>query len=256
LQELALWLHGLLQTTPTPMEGLIILGSGDTTLVTDGGTPVITESGALTVTGESHFSLSNAAGSAYLIPPGDYGLMLETVTDTHVLLLRAAESITDAVSIYWEDLSAAPRLASLTFDGASSSAMQVDLDADGSVDRTVAGEMLAFLATPQDVRAEPIENGPVRVSWDPVSGASGYRIYHGAESRWSPLFDAYAHQVEVGAVDSVDLAILERPGTYYYAAVTALDEQGRESLYSAEALLGERGRVRRVYLPLILRAPF
>jgi hypothetical protein len=255
LQELALWLHGLLQTTPAPMEGLIVLGSGDTTLVAGGSTPVITESDALTVTGESYFSLVNAAGSAYLVPPGDYSLALETLTDTHVLLLRAAESITTASSIYWEDPGTTSRLATLTFDAGSASAMQVDLGADGSIDRTVAGETYTFVATPRNVQVVLAENGLAQVSWDPVPGASGYRIYYGAESRWSPLFEGYAHQVEVGTGNSVGLAVVEHPGTIYYFAVTALDEKGQESLYSAESLMEERGRVHRVHLPLVVRAP-
>jgi uncharacterized membrane protein len=67
----------------------------------------------------------------------------------------------------------------------------------------------------------------IGLAWDPVDGASGYRIYYGTQT------GEYTHQEEAGSSTSHSVANLTAGAQYYFVA-TAYDADGYESGYSNE----------------------
>jgi hypothetical protein len=189
----------------------------------------------------------------YLLPPGDYALALDTVTDTHVILFRSGPTITASHALHWGDPGTTPRRATLSFDAETATEMPVDVGGDGTLDYTVALTSTIYLAAPQDVQILGIDGETAYLSWTPVVSATHYHVYHGTESRWAPSFEGYAYSVDAGQATTLAVDSLVQAGNLHYFAVTALDEQGDQSLYSAEATLGEAGRMAPLYLPLVLQ---
>lgn len=74
-----------------------------------------------------------------------------------------------------------------------------------------------------------VQAAGVKVSWQANTEAdlAGYRVYYGQAS------GAYVEEIEAGMSITVDIAGLDE-GTRYYFAVTAYDDSGNESGYSAE----------------------
>jgi hypothetical protein len=131
--------------------------------------------------------------------------------------------------------------------------MQVDTGGDGVPDYTVALTSTVYLAAPQDVQILGTDGETACLSWTPVVSATHYRVYHGTESRWAPSFEGYAGDVDAGQATTLALDSLVQAGAVHYFTVTALDDQGHQSLYSAEATLAEAGRMAPLYLPLVLQ---
>ncbi len=75
--------------------------------------------------------------------------------------------------------------------------------------------------------ASPTLAGEIGLRWDPVSGASGYRVYYGISS------GSYSQTLDVGAATSTTLAGLQNCRNYY-VAVKAYNAGGESAAYSNE----------------------
>src|SRR5512137_2981945 len=76
----------------------------------------------------------------------------------------------------------------------------------------------------------------VTVAWDanpPAESVTGYVVHYGAVSRAETGFTAYQSEVDVGNVTQWSLD-LPNPSATYYVAVTAYNQFGLRSDYSAE----------------------
>ncbi len=254
--QTAVWVQGLLHSLEQDLDALAILGSQQTRVVdTVTAQTVVTATGAMTDTDEMYFSIVNDQGSVYLLPPSTYSVTLHTITDTQVILFRKGITMTEFSTVLWEDAGSTPRQIGFTFSPSQTAALQVDEGADGSIDRTVLAEEIPHLVAPANIQVTQLDADSVQVTWDPVDGAYQYRIYYGAESRWVELFEEYSDQVEVYAsTTSKVISDLELDGWAYYFTVTMVDDQGNESLYGAEVLVGQAIRPHPLYLPLVIRA--
>lgn len=85
----------------------------------------------------------------------------------------------------------------------------------------VAAATLAFMPGAQ------AGAGTIGMAWDPVAGATGYRVYYGTES------GAYGNVLDVGAATSAVLDSLN-DCTTYYASVKAYSPQGESESFSNE----------------------
>jgi hypothetical protein len=110
----------------------------------------------------------------------------------------------------------------------------INMVASVLVDR---GEVTA-LPAPQNVKASRGDR-KITITWDTVSGASGYRIYYDTDQSGPPYNGTGAAEgdspvdAEGSDTKSKDLTGLVN-GTTYYIAVTAYDARGFESGYSEE----------------------
>ncbi len=105
------------------------------------------------------------------------------------------------------------------------------VDGDGNEGRTRASTIGA-----------PVLSGDwtetsIDVNWGDVPGAVNYKVYYGRES------GVYESVDDVGSATSHSLAGLEL-WVNWYIAVTAVDDQGNESLFSNEHIDAVAGRVR------------
>jgi hypothetical protein len=73
----------------------------------------------------------------------------------------------------------------------------------------------------------PTHAGTISLAWEPVAGASGYRVYYGSSS------GSYTQQINVGNTTSVDVEGLN-DCTDYYLAVKAYNGQGESTSFSNE----------------------
>ena len=91
---------------------------------------------------------------------------------------------------------------------------------------TIMLMLLIFVAT-------SVMAADVTLQWDPNSepDLAGYKIYYGTASR------TYGEPIDVGNVTTYTAKDLE-PGTKYYFAATAYNEDGYESDYSNEVMWG------------------
>jgi len=69
--------------------------------------------------------------------------------------------------------------------------------------------------------------GTISMAWDPVVGATGYRVYYGTEA------GSYDSVVDVGGVTGAVIDDLEECTTYF-ASVKAYNSQGESALFSNE----------------------
>ena len=75
-----------------------------------------------------------------------------------------------------------------------------------------------------------LTGGSVTLTWSPVSGASGYKLYWGTNS------GSYSNYLDVGNVTSYTINDLENDRTYYFV-FTSYTKQGAESEYSNEVAI-------------------
>jgi hypothetical protein len=252
-QELGLFVASALAQLDSPLDAVIVGGSGTTELLIGGTTPVVTASGTLTTTDLTHFSLVNDRLSVYLVPAGAYILHGETVTDTVVIVARRGEGGTGFELLQWEDRGTVSRTLSVSWDPASAGDLLVDEGGNGSVERTIAVDTIPYIAPPTGVAATVDEAGTLVVSWDAVAGAGRYQISYGTESRYAPQFAGYDQTVSTTAT-SRQISGLPAAGVTHYVTVSAVEAAGHQSLYSQEVRVAERGRmVPAVYLPLVVR---
>ena len=87
--------------------------------------------------------------------------------------------------------------------------------------------MLPLLAQALSWAAPETRAGEIRLAWDPVAAAAGYRIHYGTAP------GDYSMRVDVGNVSTCTLANLAEGATYFFAA-TAYDASGLESAASNE----------------------
>ena len=76
------------------------------------------------------------------------------------------------------------------------------------------------------LNCQPVHAADLSLSWDSSSGATGYRIYYGFESR------SYIFEVDIGLWTQCTISGLD-PGQTYYFAVTAYNDFA-ESDFSTE----------------------
>jgi len=76
--------------------------------------------------------------------------------------------------------------------------------------------------------------GTVNIAWNAntESDLAGYRLYYGETPRAQ---GAYTQSVTIGQKDATAWTISVDPGVYYFA-LTAYDERGNESVFSAEVM--------------------
>ncbi|MFK7779673.1 MAG: fibronectin type III domain-containing protein [Candidatus Gracilibacteria bacterium] len=86
------------------------------------------------------------------------------------------------------------------------------------------------LDAPSDVEIESFTDTSVVVKWEPLEDAIMYYVYYSKVSGVDADYENYSDFVEG---DSVEITELEE-GQNYYFAVTSLDENGEESVYSEE----------------------
>jgi hypothetical protein len=253
--QTAIWVQGLLQSLDEDLDALAILGTQQTSVVDAvAGQTVVTSTNAMTDTAGTYFSVVNDLGSIYLLPKSTYSVTLQTITDTQVILFRRGITMTNFSTVLWEDAGNTPRQIGLSFGPTQTISMQVDEGGDGSIDRTVDAVVTPHLVAPFNVQVTQEDEDSVRVTWDAVDGAARYHVYHGTESRWMPLFETYPNQVVVYAdATSKVISGLELAGWAHFFAVTMVDDEGNESLYSSEATAGRALRPRPLYLPLVMR---
>jgi len=97
---------------------------------------------------------------------------------------------------------------------------------------TQSGHSNALSATPTNRVDTPVLSGTligsswVDLTWDPVTDATGYKVFYGTSS------EPYANEISVGSVTSYSVTHLEYDSDYYFA-VKAL-EGSLESYYSNE----------------------
>jgi hypothetical protein len=96
---------------------------------------------------------------------------------------------------------------------------------------TSAKTILVFLMMPSTVMAVREVTGPtVTLSWDPTSGANGYKIYY------APYPDAgYVDSIDVGNTTTVTFNVWE--GAAFYVAVQAYNENETSDLSNIEAFV-------------------
>ena len=200
--ELASWIQGLLMSGDQDVDALAVIGPHTVAVTTGDGTPVLAVTGTMTMTetaAGTALSLVNDAGAFYLLPRGDYALDFTTDADTEVRLYRQAITMTQASEIRWVDAGTQARRGTLSFSATGAAALQLDAGSDGSVERTVTATHHPYIPAPANVNVAATESGGLSVTWSPVSGATGYRVYHGTESRWSPAFEGYGTSTPVAA---------------------------------------------------------
>jgi hypothetical protein len=252
--ELASWIQGLLMSGQQNVDALAVIGPHAVTVTTGDGTPILSATGVMTMTetaGGTALSLVDDAGSFYLLPRGDYALEFTTDADTEIRLYHQAATMTQAGEIRWVDAGTQARRGTLTFDATGASALQIDAGSDGSVERTIPADAYPYLPAPAGLRLSKAERSNLDVTWTPVSGATGYRVYYGTESRLSPAFEGYPEYNAVTAT-SHTLTGLPVGDKAIYVSVTAV-QGATESPYSGEGSIPEATRPTPVYLPLVLK---
>jgi fibronectin type 3 domain-containing protein len=81
------------------------------------------------------------------------------------------------------------------------------------------------ISSPSNLRGAA-KNRAILAEWNPVSKATFYQIY------WGTASGAYTDSITTSSSEEVIGGL--RPEVKYYVAVTALDDEGRESDYSNE----------------------